>query len=45
MHIQNPGTVRHIHVYYDIVRTHGLVTHKWNRKHIEEVSGTLFRYY
>ena len=36
MHIQNFGTVRHIYVYYNIVRTHGLVMQKQNRKHIEQ---------
>ena len=44
MHIQNPGKVSHIHVYCDIVKIHGLAEHIQNRKHIEQVSGTLFRY-
>ena len=44
-HIQNPGTVRHIHVYYGIFRTHGFFRYIQNHRHIQSVSGTVFRYY
>ena len=44
-HIQNPGTNRDIHVYYDIFRTYGLFWHFQNHRHMYSVSGTLFRYY
>ena len=32
MTIQNPGIVRHIHVRYGILRTHGLFRHIQNRR-------------
>ena len=45
MHIQNPVTVRLIHVYQSIFRTQGLFRYIQNHRRIKSVSNTLLKDY